>query len=269
MSRRRSEVEREPNRRASLRLAQLVPNLLTLGALCAGLSAIRFAADGAPVLAVAMIALAAALDGLDGTMARLLKSESAIGAELDSLADFLNFGAAPAMVLYLWVLQDGPSGGWIAALIYAICCAMRLARFNVGDRSGAPKSPWFQGVPAPGGALLALLPMVLVQISPALPAAFVQPFTGIWLVVIGLLMISRITTPSVKLLRISRDKAPFALVAVMALITAGFTWPWSVLFCGQLAYIALLLRCVLRPFPVSPCHDDMTKRDSDSSNINK
>ena len=114
----------------SMRPIQMLPNLMTLGAICAGLTSVRFAFDGNAGLSMSLIVLAAVLDGLDGTVARLLKSESEIGAELDSLADFVNFGVAPGLLLYLWALQSGRSAGWIAVLIFAICCAMRLARFS-------------------------------------------------------------------------------------------------------------------------------------------
>ena len=242
-----------PKKRAPLRLVQLLPNLLTLGALCAGLTAIRFAVDGNVTLSVALIAFAALLDGLDGAMARLLKSESAMGAELDSLADFLNFGVAPALILYLWALPDSRSGGWIAALIYAICCALRLARYNVGDKAGkGVKSAWFQGVPAPGGALLALLPLVVTQTFPGLIAPVLPVFTGLWLLATGLLMISRLPTPSFKLLRIPREKAPYFMVALMALAAAAFTWPWPVLLIMQIAYLAVLIRFAIKPPALVP-----------------
>ncbi|UYV38447.1 CDP-alcohol phosphatidyltransferase family protein [Rhodobacteraceae bacterium D3-12] len=243
-----SDPDTPPGKRAPLRAVQLLPNLLTLGALCAGLSAIRFAVHGNLTLAVALIALAALLDGLDGAMARLLKSESAMGAELDSLADFLNFGVAPALMLYLWALPDSRSGGWIAALIYAICCALRLARYNVGDKAAAgKKSAWFQGVPAPGAALLALLPLVMFQVMPGVVTPILPFFTGLWLVIVGLLMIARNPTPSFKLLRISRDKAPFFMVALMGIAATAFTWPWPVLLVAQIAYLFILARFALKP----------------------
>ena len=241
-------MEPAPKKRAPLRPVQLLPNLMTLSAICAGLTAIRFAVDGNVTLSVALIAFAALLDGLDGAMARLLKSESALGAELDSLADFLNFGVAPALILYLWALPDSRSGGWIAALIYAICCALRLARFNVVSKAGKTgKSGWFQGVPAPGGALLVLLPLVVTRNFPGMIEAALPAFTGIWLLVVGFLMISRVATPSFKLMRISREKAPMLMVALMALAAAAFTWPWPVLLLAQIAYLVILARVAIKP----------------------
>ncbi|TMV38184.1 phosphatidylcholine/phosphatidylserine synthase, partial [Thioclava sp. BHET1] len=136
-------------------------NLMTVAAICAGLSAIRFAIHGHYELAVQLILVASVLDGLDGRLARMLKSESAIGAELDSLADFLNFGVAPGLLIYLWGFGEFQNQGWVAVVIYAVCCVMRLARFNVGNKSEISDTPkrFFTGVPAPAGAFLALLPL--------------------------------------------------------------------------------------------------------------
>src|SRR5918998_4709084 len=127
-------MEARPDPRPRLSVAQLLPNALTLAALCAGLTAIRFAFQGAFDVAAGLILLAAVLDGLDGRLARRLRSESAMGAELDSLCDFVDFGVAPALVVHLWATGGEGGLGWIAALVYAVACALRLARFNIGSR---------------------------------------------------------------------------------------------------------------------------------------
>ncbi len=227
----------------------LLPNLMTLGAICAGMTSMRAAFDGDVVLSMSLIVLAAVLDGLDGMMARLLSSESAIGAELDSLADFLNFGVAPGVLLYLWALQESRSVGWIAVLIFGICCALRLARYNVMSRAAAPGTPrkTFSGVPAPGGALLVLMPLVLSRIFPEMKSTGLTLFTGFWLCAVGLMMISRVPTPSLKMFRISRDKAAYLMVALIAFVAAFFTWPWLVVLATELAYLALLARFAFRP----------------------
>jgi CDP-diacylglycerol---serine O-phosphatidyltransferase len=150
-----------PRARKRLHLVQLIPNFMTVGALCAGLTAVRFAIEGRFGLAVALIIMAAIMDGLDGRLARLLKSESDMGAELDSLCDLVNFGVAPALIIYLWALQGMRAEGWIACLIYAVACLLRLARFNVGNRQPDNDPNSFQGVPSPMGALLVLLPIFL------------------------------------------------------------------------------------------------------------
>src|SRR3954452_23891969 len=154
-----------PRRRLrSIPVRTLVPNLITLLALCAGLTAIRLAFEDKLEWALAAIVFAAALDGLDGRIARLIKGQSRFGAELDSLADFVNFGCAPALILYLWGLYEDGNVGWIAAMVFAICAALRLARFNV--MIDDPNKPdwagnFFTGIPAPAGAITVLLPIYL------------------------------------------------------------------------------------------------------------
>src|SRR6202521_2579798 len=162
------EPDRPEHRRRRFRdipLRTLVPNVITLLALCAGLTAIRLAVEGKLEWALGAIVFAAVLDGIDGRVARLLKGTSRFGAELDSLADFVNFGVAPGLILYFWSLHDLKSAGWIAAMVFAICAALRLARLHVG--SDDPDKPawannFFVGVPAPAGAITVLLPIYLV-----------------------------------------------------------------------------------------------------------
>lgn len=236
MTERRGRLHRV---RHDLLALRLVPNLLTLAAICAGLTAIRFALHDEFPMAVAMIVLAAAIDGIDGRLARLLKSESEIGAELDSLADFLNFGVVPALILYAWIEQEDVGGIWIAVLIYVICCVLRLARFNVHSRdpSKAGSLRFFTGVPAPAGALLALLPlyvdMLLTGYGPV-PG----PLVSIYLVAIGGLMISRLPTYSFKTLRVSVENAPFILVVCMIPVAGLLTYPWLTLIAMDLLYLA-------------------------------
>lgn len=143
-------------------LIQLLPNVLTVVAICAGLTAIRFGLQGSYELAVQLILLAAVLDGLDGRLARALKSESGMGAELDSLADFLNFGVAPGMLLYTWALEDSRSFGWIAVLVFAVCAVVRLARFNVMRKSEDKDhdNAYFTGVPSPAGRFWRCCPCI-------------------------------------------------------------------------------------------------------------
>jgi CDP-diacylglycerol--serine O-phosphatidyltransferase len=146
----------------------LLPNLITLLALCAGLTAIRMAVENNTQLALAAIVFAALLDGIDGRIARMLKGTSRFGAELDSLADFVNFGVAPALILYFWGLHELKSAGWIAALVFAICAALRLARFNVMiDEPNRPvwAANFFTGIPAPAGAITVLLPIYLTLLG--------------------------------------------------------------------------------------------------------
>lgn len=230
-----------------LLLLKLLPNLVSILALCAGLTAIRFAIAGNFALAILLIGTAAALDGLDGRLARMLKSESAIGAELDSLCDFVNFGVTPALVLYLWGLRAETSLGWIAVLVYAVCCMLRLARFNVGSRQAgeAAEKTVFIGVPSPAGAMLALVPMYLAL---ALGHAAVLPpqLVALWMVAIGALMISRVRTPSLKRITIAADYARYVLVGLVIVVAALLTYPWVTLLTLSLAYLAAILWLFLK-----------------------
>ena len=179
------------------------------------------------------------LDGLDGRLARMLKSESAIGAELDSLCDFVNFGVVPGLVLYLWGLRSETNMGWIAVLVYAVCCMLRLARFNVGSREAVPaEKTVFIGVPAPAGAMLALLPIYLSHVASFhLPA----PVVALWMVSVGALMISHVRTPSLKRVTIPASLSRFALVGAVAVVASLITYPWATLLMLSLAYLAAIL----------------------------
>ncbi|WP_136684088.1 CDP-diacylglycerol--serine O-phosphatidyltransferase [Falsirhodobacter xinxiangensis] len=237
-------VRRRVQRSRRLSLGQLLPNLITLGAICAGLTAIRFSIEGRIPEAVGLILLAAVLDGLDGRMARMLRSESAIGAELDSLADFLNFGVAVALLTYFSTLHGLSRLGWIAVLVYVICCVLRLARFNVGAKSDGP-SPGFTGVPSPAGAMLALMPVAFDRAFPTLPE-LPGVLVALWLMGVALLMISRIPTPSLKLLRIPSDKMPYLLVLFVAAAGVLFTWPWETLVVLNAAYLCVVIWSVVK-----------------------
>src|SRR5215475_9148108 len=186
----------------------LAPNVITLLALCAGLTAIRMAFEGRYVLALAAIVFAAILDGIDGRLARFLKGTSRFGAELDSLSDFVNFGVAPALVLYFWGLHELKSAGWIAAMVFAISAGLRLARFNVMMED--PNRPawagnFFVGMPAPAGAITVLLPIYVFFLGmPRL--AFIAPVTLVYTLAIAFLMVSRLPVYSGK--RVGRRIAP-------------------------------------------------------------
>jgi len=212
-----------------LLLVRLLPNLVTLLAVCAGMTGIRFAFQGDFEWSVRMVLIAAVLDGLDGRLARLMRSQSPIGAELDSLSDFLNFGVAPALILYFWSLYEIGGIGWITCLCFALCCVLRLARFNAEAKSGLGGSgAYFTGIPSPAGAVLALMPMVLSFVA-AMPDIFPPTLTAIYVVLVGLAMISRMPTFSFKNVRVSRLNAPFALLGVVLLGAALLIYPWETL----------------------------------------
>jgi CDP-diacylglycerol---serine O-phosphatidyltransferase len=225
-------------------LRVVIPNLITVLAICAGLSGIRLAFEGRFELAVVMVLLAAFLDALDGRTARMLKGSSKFGAQMDSLADIVNFGVAPALVLYAFLLHQLGSIGWIAALIFAIACALRLARFNVmaedPDRP-AWQDSYFVGVPAPAGAVLVLLPVYLGFLGMPLTAG---PAFGaaIYTVAAGFLMVSRIRIWSGKApgKRIQRDMVPIFILGTVILVMLFFAYTWYTLTAGVVAYLLFL-----------------------------
>jgi len=228
--------------RTELPLVQLIPNMLTLGAIAAGMTAIRFAEADRFRMAIALILIAAAIDAIDGRIARMLKSESAIGAELDSLADFLNFGVAPAMILFHWgpEVTQGRDDGWIAAMVFAICCVLRLARFNVvakGDEK--PDQRYFSGVPAPAGGLLVMFPVYLSILFPQIVPIH-DKVIGAWMLCVGGLMISTIPTFSFKKTTIYAENVRFFMVGAVAFLGLLLTYPWLTLSLGCLIYLVTI-----------------------------
>ena len=225
-----------------LTLRALVPNAITSAALCSGLTGIRFAIGGDFHAAVLAVILAGVLDGIDGRVARLMKAQSRFGAELDSLSDAIAFGVAPALSLYLWSLSAVPRFGWFAALALAVCCALRLARFNASiDLPGQPhKSAGFMtGVPAPAGAGLAFLPMYVWFASDW--ALLRQPvLVAIWALLIAFLMISNLPTLSWGSLR-PRRAIRLEVIALAGMVTVALlTEPWLTLVGVCAVYLALM-----------------------------
>jgi CDP-diacylglycerol--serine O-phosphatidyltransferase len=228
-------------------LRVLIPNVITLLALCAGMTAIRLAIENEGRrldLAIACIVVAALLDAIDGRIARYLKATSRFGAELDSLADFVNFGVVPALVLYFWGLHDLKSLGWIASLVFAICMVLRLARFNVmlaDPNRPAYQANFFTGMPAPAGACTVLLPIYLDFLGLRHQASF-APFELLYVFLIAFLMVSTIPTFSGKKLgtRIPREWVlPVFVAAVAAIMLLAF-YPWETLTAVTLCYLAAI-----------------------------
>ncbi|MEO0056660.1 MAG: hypothetical protein RIT17_90 [Pseudomonadota bacterium] len=230
------------NAGGGLTLRAMLPNAITAAALCAGLTGIRFAIDGEWSYAILAVVLAGVLDGIDGRIARLLNAQSRFGAELDSLADSLSFGVAPALILFLWSLNDWPRFGWFAALAFAICCALRLARFNARiDTEDQPhKSAGFlTGVPAPVGAGLAFTPFYLWNETGI--AFFRDPIVmAIWLSVIAVLMISNMATLSWASLRPRKAIRLWVLAFAALAFAALMLEPWWMLAAICIIYLALM-----------------------------
>lgn len=220
----------------------LVPNVITLLAICAGLTAIRLSIEGRMELALAAIVFAALLDGIDGRIARAIKGQSKFGAELDSLADFVNFGVVPGLLLYFWQLKDLGNVGWICAIFFAICGGLRLARFNATiDDPNRPAfaADFFTGVPAPAGAITVLLPLYLSFINmPQFPVLL----TAIYTLAIGILMVSRLPVYSGKTIgtRVEPDKVLPVVLFVVGFIALLIAYPWHVLAAGTVIYLFAL-----------------------------
>jgi CDP-diacylglycerol---serine O-phosphatidyltransferase len=227
---------------SGLTLRAMLPNAITAAALCSGLTGIRFAIDDQWTYAIGLVVLAGVLDGIDGRIARLLNAQSRFGAELDSLADSLSFGVAPALILFLWSLQDWPRFGWFAALAFAICCALRLARFNASidvDEQPHKSAGFLTGVPAPVGAGLAFTPFYLWHETGY--GLFREPvLMAIWLTVIAVLMISNIATLSWASIR-PRKAIRLPLIAFTGLAFAALLLePWWTLAAISTVYLALM-----------------------------
>jgi CDP-diacylglycerol---serine O-phosphatidyltransferase len=217
----------------------LVPNVITLLAICAGLTAIRLSTEGRMELAVAAIVFAAVLDGIDGRVARMLKGQSKFGAELDSLADFVNFGVAPGLILYFWQLHELHDGGWIAAMVFAISGGLRLARFNatMDDPNKPPfAANYFTGVPAPVGAVTGLLPIYLAFLGVwKMPAIL----TALYILLIAFLMVSRLPVFSGKTvrMRVPPEMVLPLFVGVIFFIALLIGYPWHILSAGSVLYL--------------------------------
>jgi len=233
-------IEEEGPRGISFRA--MIPNAITTLALCLGLTGVSLAIRGDWEKALGAIVLAGVLDGLDGRIARLLRAQSKFGAELDSLSDNIAFGTAPALILFLWSLQDAPRFGWIAALALAVCCALRLARFNARlDAAEQPhKSAGFNtGVPAPAGAGLAFIPIYLWLLTDNELFRRWEPVMA-WTLFIAALMISSLPTYSWASLRIRRSWRLFSLAGVALLGTALVIAPWATLLAAAVLYLLMI-----------------------------
>lgn len=237
-------------RLSAMPLLHLVPNMLTIMGLGAGMTSIRYALDGRYELAVALIGAAVVLDGLDGNSARMFNLTSKLGAQLDSLADFLSFGVAPAMLVYLWVLHDVRGVGWALAMLFAICCALRLARFNTElEQPDRPRwtDYFFTGIPAPAAAGLALTPVML---SFVVGEHFTRwwVLAAIYMVLVAGMMVSRVPTYSIKRIRIAPEMV-LPILVVASIVIAGLvveTWLTlcviSLLYLGSIPFAVMSAR---------------------------
>lgn len=238
--------KKDPKNR-SFPITYLLPNIVTLAGLCAGLTAIRYAMSDRWELAVGLLVIAAIIDGMDGRLARMLDATSTFGAELDSLADFVSFGVAPAMVAYMWVLHDIKGLGWMLALFYVVCCALRLARFNSRIFDG-PKNEqeriksdhYFSGVAAPCGAMIALLPIVVHFELGSVWGMRESVLYAVWLPFVALLMASTLPTVSLKKFKIKPAQAAPIMLLAGAWIAGMIMETWKTFILTSVIYLALI-----------------------------
>ncbi len=236
------EATERPKRLRHIPIRSVIPNLVTLLSLCAGLTSIRMGFEGRVDMAVYAILLAAVLDGLDGRLARYLHATSKFGAELDSLSDFLSFGVAPPLLLFVWNFHDINSAGWVAVVLFAIAGALRLARFNtmLGEDRPAWQGNFFTGVPIPAGALAVLLPIYVDRIGIDVPQA-AAPAVVAYVVLIAALMVSRVPTFSGKKYGgIRREWVVPILIGVVILAMLLVSYPFHVLSILTILYLAYI-----------------------------
>ncbi|MDA8538987.1 CDP-diacylglycerol--serine O-phosphatidyltransferase [Candidatus Pelagibacter bacterium] len=216
----------------------LLPNILTLGGVCLGISSIKFSIDGNYNLAVTLILFAAILDALDGRIARLIKGTSEFGKELDSLTDFVSFGIAPVFVLYFWELSNYGKLGWAITLIYSVCCVLRLARFNLTkvDENQEWKKNFFEGIPSPAGGLLILMPLIydLTDLNIGFDIKILTPYLTI---AIAILLVSKIPTLALKKISISPKTTVFLLLGIGIIFIALLFYTLKTLLAFGIIYL--------------------------------
>ena len=237
----------------------ILPNMLTLIGVCIGLSSIRFALDGKFEFAIIAIILAAIIDGLDGRIARLIKGTSKVGKELDSLTDMISFGVAPAFIMYFWKLNELGRFGWLVCLIYVICVALRLARFNV-NTGGEPswRDNFFEGVPSPAGGILVLTPLIFSMSNIELFKIDYAIIVPIFFIVTSFLLISKFPTYSFKKIVIQRKATIFLLFGIILFFGLLLIYPFNVISLSALIYLAVL--------PISYFHYQKFKKQNEGQN---
>jgi len=223
---------------SSKKTRYLLPNILTLGGVCLGISSIKFSIDGNYSLAVIFILLAAILDALDGRIARLIKGTSEFGKELDSLTDFVSFGIAPVFILYFWELNNYGKLGWAITLIYSVCCVLRLARFNLTkiDDQQLWKSNYFEGVPSPAGGILILMPLIF-ELADLNLNFNIKNLTPYFTILIAILMVSKFPTLSLKKISISPKATAFILLGIGMIFISLLDYTFETLLVFGLVYL--------------------------------
>ena len=238
----------------------ILPNMLTLIGVCIGLTSIRFALDGRFEFAIVAIIIAAIIDGLDGRIARLIKGTSKVGKELDSLTDMISFGVAPAFIMYFWKLNTLGRFGWLVCLIYVICVALRLARFNVNsDQEPSWRDNFFEGVPSPAGGILVLTPLIFSMTNFELISINYDIVVPIFFIVTSLLLISKFPSYSFKKIVIQRKTTIFLLFGIVLFFGLLLIYPFNVIAISAIVYLLML--------PISYFHYHKLKKRNEDQNF--
>ena len=237
----------------------ILPNMLTLIGVCIGLSSIKFALDGKFELSIVAIIFAALIDGLDGRIARLIKGTSKVGKELDSLTDVISFGVAPSFVMYFWLLNNLGKFGWLLCLIYVVCVALRLARFNVNSNEEPSwKDNFFEGVPSPAGGILVLMPLIFSLSEFDFLIISYNILVPVFFISVSFLLISKFPTYSLKKIIIPRSMTVFLLFGIVLFFGLLLIYPFKVVFLSGFIYLSLI--------PISFLH---YRKINKQKNINK
>ena len=238
----------------------ILPNMLTLIGVCIGLTSIRFALDGRFEFAIVAIILAAVIDGLDGRIARLIKGTSKVGKELDSLTDMISFGVAPAFIMYFWKLNTLGRFGWLVCLIYVICVALRLARFNVNSgQEPSWRDNFFEGVPSPAGGILVLTPLIFSMTNFDFISVNYEIVVPIFFIVTSLLLISKFPSYSFKKIVIQRKTTIFLLFGIVLFFGLLLIYPFNVIAISAIVYLLIL--------PISFFHYQKLKKQNEDQNF--
>ena len=238
----------------------ILPNMLTLIGVCIGLTSIRFALDGRFEFAIVAIIIAAIIDGLDGRIARLIKGTSKVGKELDSLTDMISFGVAPAFIMYFWKLNTLGRFGWLVCLIYVICVALRLARFNVNsDQEPSWRDNFFEGVPSPAGGILVLTPLIFSMTNFEFIQINYDIVVPIFFIATSLLLISKFPSYSFKKIVIQRKTTIFLLFGIVLFFGLLLIYPFNVIAISAIVYLLML--------PISFFHYQKLKKRNEDQNF--
>ena len=240
----------------------LLPNTLTILGVCLGLGSIKFALDANYAMSIMAIGFAAILDTLDGRVARLIKGTSKVGKELDSLTDVISFGVAPSFIMYFWAINKMGKIGWLLVLIYTVCCALRLARFNL--TTAEENTPWkinfFEGVPSPAAAGLILMPLIL-SLTDLIVIKNVEIISSVIIFITSLLMVSKVPTYSLKRIIIPRNFAIFLLLGIGVYLSLIIFYTFETMFLTGIVYITLI--------PISYFHYTRLNKKTFKSNVNE